>query len=75
MQAIIAVGSGRFIGKGLGEGTQSALRFLPERQTDFIFATISEGLGFVGSLLIIGTFLFLLYRIYLVFKRSESVFE
>lgn len=75
MQAIIAVGSGRYLGKGLGEGTQSALRFLPERQTDFIFATLSEGLGFVGSALIILTFLFLLYRIYLIFRRCDSFFE
>jgi rod shape determining protein RodA len=75
MQAIIAVGSGGYIGKGLGEGTQSTLRFLPERQTDFIFATLSEGLGFVGSFLIIITFLFLLYRIYLLFQRSSSLNE
>ena len=75
MQAIIAVGSGGYIGKGLGEGTQSTLRFLPERQTDFIFATLSEGLGFVGSSLVIGTFLFLLYRIYTIFSRCESMFE
>lgn len=75
MQAIIAVGSGGYFGKGLGEGTQSTLRFLPERQTDFIFATLSEGLGFIGSVIVIGTFLFLLYRIYLLFKKSDSAYE
>lgn len=75
IQAIIAVGSGGYFGKGLGEGTQSTLRFLPERQTDFIFATLSEGLGFVGSMIVIATFIFLLYRIYRIFRRSNSLFE
>lgn len=75
MQAIIAVGSGGYIGKGLGEGTQSTLRFLPERQTDFIFATLSEGLGLVGSMAVIIAFLFLLYRIYVIFQGSEGRFE
>src|SRR3989344_2824490 len=53
IQSMVAVGSGMFFGKGLGEGTQSALRFLPERHTDFIFATFSEEFGFVGGLVII----------------------
>ncbi|MBU3978075.1 FtsW/RodA/SpoVE family cell cycle protein [Patescibacteria group bacterium] len=75
IQALIAVGSGMFSGKGLGEGTQSILRFLPERHTDFIFATISEGMGFVGGLIIILAFLFLLYRIYFIFIENNSLFE
>jgi rod shape determining protein RodA len=75
IQALIAVGSGMFSGKGLGEGTQSALRFLPERHTDFIFATISEGMGFIGGLIIILAFVFLLYRIYSIFLNSSSRFE
>ena len=53
IQSIIAVGSGEIFGRGLGQGTQSNLSFLPERHTDFIFATISEQLGFIGSSLII----------------------
>jgi len=53
IQSVIAVGSGMLIGKGLGLGTQSGLRFLPERHTDFIFATLSEQLGFVGSILVL----------------------
>jgi rod shape determining protein RodA len=53
VQSIIAVGSGSFFGKGLGEATQSGLRFLPERHTDFIFATLSEGLGLLGALLLL----------------------
>lgn len=75
IQALIAVGSGMFSGKGLGESTQSGLRFLPERHTDFIFATISEGMGFIGGLIIILVFLLLLYRIYLIFIESNSLYE
>ena len=74
IQALIAVGSGAFFGKGLSEGTQSGLRFLPERQTDFIFATIAEGLGFVGSLLVVAALLFLCYRIFLIFSQSDDRF-
>lgn len=74
IQAMIAVGSGMFIGKGFGQGTQSGLRFLPESHTDFIFATISEELGFVGGLILILAFGVLLYRIYLIVKNSEDKF-
>lgn len=74
IQALIAVGSGHFMGKGLSEGTQSGLRFLPERQTDFIFATIAEGLGFFGALIIVITLLFLCYRIYLIYSRTNDSF-
>ncbi len=55
-QSLIAVGSGQIWGKGLGRGTQSQLRFLPERQTDFIFASLAEESGLVGSLIIIGLY-------------------
>lgn len=75
IQAIIAIGSGMFMGKGLGDSTQSGLRFLPERQTDFIFATLSEGLGFVGSMLVIAAFVFLFIRLFKIFSGSESVFD
>lgn len=75
IQAIIAVGSGMFFGKGLGQATQSALRFLPERHTDFIFATLSESLGFVGGVFLILVFGFLLYRIFLIFKSVEDPFR
>lgn len=75
IQAIIAVGSGMLVGKGLGQGTQSALRFLPEKQTDFIFATLSEDLGFVGALLVIAAFLFLLYRLFVIFTQTEDSFS
>ncbi len=55
-QAIISVGSGRLTGQGLGFGSQSQLKFLPEAQNDFIFAVISEELGFVGVVLILSFF-------------------
>lgn len=74
IQALIAVGSGSFLGKGLSEGTQSGLRFLPERQTDFIFATIAEGLGFVGAILVIAALLFLCYRIFRIFSTTKDRF-
>lgn len=74
IQAIIAVGSGQFLGKGLSEGTQSGLSFLPERQTDFIFATLSEGLGFIGALVVILGFAFLCYRIFVIFRSVDDQF-
>lgn len=73
-QAIIAVGSGFFFGKGLGEGTQSGLRFLPERQTDFIFATLAEGLGFFGAMLVILALLALCFRCYRIFNQTSDQF-
>src|SRR3989338_6018585 len=62
-QAIIAVGSGGWFGSGLGSGTQSQLKFLPESQTDFIFAVIAEELGFFGVLLLLSAFSLCLYRL------------
>ena len=75
IQAIIAVGSGSFGGKGLSQGTQSILRFLPERHTDFIFATIAEGLGFVGATIVVVILLLLCYRIYVIFKDTNDLFS
>jgi rod shape determining protein RodA len=75
IQAVIAVGSGMFFGKGMGLGTQSVLRFLPERHTDFIFATLTEELGFVGATIVLGVFLFLLYRIFFIYKNTDSLFS
>ncbi len=72
IQALISIGSGGFLGKGFGESTQSVLRFLPERHTDFIFSTITESLGFVGGMVIIGIYTFLMYRIYVIAKNTES---
>ena len=74
IQSVIAVGSGMLIGKGLGQGTQAGLKFLPEHHTDFIFATISEDLGLIGSSIVILAFSFLLYRIYNIFTSSDDKF-
>jgi len=72
IQSIIAVGSGGILGKGLGHGTQSHLRFLPERHTDFIFASLGEELGVVGSLLVIFCLGGLLYRLLSLATHSPS---
>lgn len=74
IQAIIAVGSGMFFGKGLGQGTQSTLRFLPEKHTDFIFATLSEDLGFIGGAIVILASIFLLYRLFIIMQETEEPF-
>lgn len=59
IQSKIAVGSGKFLGKGFKMGTQSQLEFLPERHTDFIYSVLSEEWGFVGSIIVLITFAFL----------------
>jgi rod shape determining protein RodA len=65
LQSMIAVGSGQLFGRGLGRGTQSHLRFLPEFHTDFIFATLVEELGFFGGSLLIACYGILLLRVIL----------
>jgi len=71
-QATIAVGAGGLTGRGLGEGSQSQLRFLPEAETDFIFAVVAEELGFVGVSILIGLFVLLYYRLFrLLIKCSD----
>lgn len=74
LQSIITVGSGMLLGKGFLETTQSSLRFLPERHSDFIFAALSEGLGFVGAFLVCACFAFLFYRMYRIFYQAEDMF-
>lgn len=63
IQAVIAIGSGQWFGRGLGLGTQSHLRFLPEYYTDFMFATLVEELGFVGGALLLLLYALLLWNI------------
>lgn len=67
-QSLIAIGSGGFLGKGYLEGTQTKFDFVPEQSTDFIFCTIGEEFGFVGSVLLLLLYLFVLFRI---LKLSE----
>jgi rod shape determining protein RodA len=72
IQSIVAVGSGGILGKGLGHGTQSHLRFLPERHTDFIFASLAEELGVAGSLLVLVCLGTLLYRLLSLATHTQS---
>lgn len=74
-QSIIAVGAGKLWGRGLGLGSQSQLNFLPAQVTDFVFAVISEELGFLGAMLVLGFFGFLFYRIFLILRNSQDDFS
>jgi rod shape determining protein RodA len=74
-QSKIAIGSGGFFGKGLLKGTQTRYDFVPEQRTDFIFCTIGEGFGFLGSLIFLGIYLLLLLRIVTIAERQRSVFS
>jgi len=74
IQSMITVGSGGIFGRGLGAGTQSHLAFLPERHTDFIFASLSEELGFLGGGLTMFCYFLILFRILRIAQRSSSDF-
>jgi rod shape determining protein RodA len=74
-QSKIAIGSGGFFGKGFLNGTQTKFNFVPEQDTDFIFCTVGEEWGFVGSLVVIGLFLSLLYRLIWLAERQKSAFS
>jgi rod shape determining protein RodA len=74
-QAIISVGSGGFSGKGFLQGTQTKFKFVPKQSSDFIFCTVGEEWGFLGSGIIIGIFLFLLLRLISMAERQRSVFS
>ncbi|HRO69898.1 MAG TPA: rod shape-determining protein RodA, partial [Chitinophagaceae bacterium] len=74
-QSKIAIGSGGLLGKGLLKGTQTRYGFVPEQRTDFIFDTIGEGFGFVGSFILLCIYLFLLFRIITIAERQRSVFS
>ncbi len=73
-QSQIAVGSGGFFGKGLLNGTQSTLNFLPHHDTDFIFAVIGEEWGFVGGLLVLALFAFMMFRVVQICINSRDMF-
>jgi rod shape determining protein RodA len=74
-QSLIAIGSGGFAGKGFLQGTQTKYNFVPEQSTDFIFCTVGEEWGFLGSLLVMGLFIWLLIRIVMVAERQRSKFS
>lgn len=73
-QSIIAIGSGQLIGRGLGFGSQSQLKFLPSSQTDFIFAVLAEELGLLGVIFIFSFWLLLFWRLILATKRVRDDF-
>ncbi len=74
LQSIIAVGSGSLTGRGVGRGLQSQLKFLPERQTDFIFASTAEELGLLGSLFIISMFGVMFWRMIVAARSARDNF-
>ncbi len=74
IQSMISVGSGQWFGRGLSLGSQSALHFLPEPGTDFIFAVIAEDLGLVGVTVLIFMFAYIFYRLFIIMRRSKDDF-
>lgn len=74
IQSKIAIGSGMLFGKGLFEGTQSQLNFLPENHTDFIFAVVGEELGFVGAVVLLLLYLIVLWRGLQIAKNAYDLF-
>ncbi|QQT26562.1 rod shape-determining protein RodA [Sphingobacterium spiritivorum] len=73
-QSMIAIGSGQLLGKGYLQGTQTKYNFVPEQSTDFIFCTVGEEWGFVGSTLLIAVYMTLLVRIVNIAERQRSAF-
>ena len=74
-QSTVAVGSGQLLGKGIGYGTQSRLEFLPEYETDFIFAAFSEEWGFVGVLIFLSLYMVFIWRILINSMNGFTNFE
>lgn len=74
MQSRIAVGSGKVFGRGLFQGTQTQYNYLPEKQTDFIFAVVGEELGLIGGLALILLYFILLLRLIRIAKNSTDTF-
>jgi len=74
-QSLISIGSGGFSGKGYLQGTQTKFKFVPSQSTDFIFCTVGEEWGFLGSLTVIGIYLFFLLRLVLIAERQRAVFS
>tara|TARA_B100002019_G_scaffold292284_1_gene314915 strand:+ start:469 stop:1725 length:1257 start_codon:yes stop_codon:yes gene_type:complete len=74
-QSQIAIGSGGIIGKGFLEGTQTKGNFVPEQQTDYIFTTVGEEWGFIGSFIVVVLFVILMLRILLTSRRQKNNFS
>jgi len=74
-QSIISIGSGGFAGKGYLKGTQTKFKFVPAQSTDFIFCTIGEEWGFLGSFFIISLYVVLLFRLIILAEKQRSMFS
>jgi rod shape determining protein RodA len=74
-QSKIAIGSGGFLGKGFLKGTQTRGKYVPEQHTDFIFTSLGEAFGFVGSFLFLGIYFLMLFRIVQIAERQRSTFS
>jgi rod shape determining protein RodA len=74
-QSIISIGSGGFSGKGFLQGTQTKFKFVPKQSSDFIFCTVGEEWGFLGSSVVIGIYLILLLRLVILAERQRSDFS
>lgn len=75
LQGMIAIGAGGLSGKGFMRGTQTHLEFIPERTTDFIFAVYSEEFGLLGNLLLLGVYLFLIWRMLWIAAHAQTAFS
>ena len=73
-QSLIAIGSGQFSGKGFLQGTQTKLKYVPEQHTDFIFCTVGEEQGFVGSAAVLLLYMFLILRLIFLSERQHTRF-
>jgi rod shape determining protein RodA len=74
-QARIAIGSGRFWGKGFLQGTQTKLKFVPEQDTDFIFCTVGEEWGFFGSSIVLLIYLYFILHLLTIAERQRDTFS
>lgn len=74
IQSRIAIGAGELWGQGLNQGTQTQLNFIPEQHTDFIFSAVGEELGFVGSMFLLLTYLFICWRLLRVSQQAQNNF-
>ncbi len=74
-QSLVAIGSGGFTGKGYLEGTQTKYNYVPEQSTDFIFCTVGEEWGYIGTVILLSLYLALILRIIFVAERQRSTFS
>jgi rod shape determining protein RodA len=74
-QSKIAIGSGGFLGRGFLKGTQTRGKYVPEQHTDFIFTSLGEAFGFIGSFIFLGIYFLLLFRIVQIAERQRSTFS